>query len=86
MQSLDFLVMRIGSNSFPPPLYTHGSLPFCAHAFVNPVCGWKGKIRVVLGPISEPYPASFFFVPNATIIICLSGTNPVCCKEEALLA
>jgi hypothetical protein len=41
MQSLDFLVMRIGSNSFPPPLYTHESPPCCAHAFVNPVCGWK---------------------------------------------
>jgi hypothetical protein len=27
MQSLDFLVMRIGSNSFPPPLYTHESPP-----------------------------------------------------------
>ncbi len=37
MQSLDFLVMRIGANSFLE------SLPFCAHAFVNPVCGWKRK-------------------------------------------
>jgi hypothetical protein len=43
MQSLDFLVMRIGSNSLPPPLYTHESLPCCAHAFVNPVCGCKRK-------------------------------------------
>jgi hypothetical protein len=43
MQSLDFPAMRIGSNSFPPPLYTHESLPCCAHAFVNPVCGWKRK-------------------------------------------
>jgi hypothetical protein len=43
MQSLDFLVMRIGSNSFLTPLYTHESLPCCAHAFVNPVCGWKRK-------------------------------------------
>jgi hypothetical protein len=36
----------------------------------TPFVAGKGKIRVVLGPISEPYPASFLGVPNATIIVC----------------
>jgi hypothetical protein len=45
MQSLDFLVMRIGSNSFSTPLYTHQSLP-CPGRFGDTLIARRDQRRL----------------------------------------